>query len=394
MAISVKIRTNIMYDNLPDEKGHFGQFGGRYVPETLISALDEITEAYGKLKDDAEFRSEFNYYLKQYVGRKTPLYLAKNLSRQFGFKIYLKREDLCHTGSHKLNNVIGQLLLAKHLGKKRIIAETGAGQHGVATATGTALLGLECVVYMGEEDTRRQALNVFRMELLGAKVVPVKSGSRTLKDAINEAMRDWMANANDTFYCLGSVVGAHPYPMMVRDFQSVIGQEAKEQHFEAEKKLPDLLLACVGGGSNSMGLFYPFLDDQAVKIIGVEAEGAASLCKGSIGVLHGARTYVLQSKSGQILTTHSISAGLDYSAVGPEHSYLKDAGRVQYVTVNDKDALYGFKLLSEQEGIIPALESSHAIAYLKKLKLEKNQSVIVCLSGRGDKDVHEIKELI
>jgi tryptophan synthase beta chain len=309
-----------------------------------------------------------------------------------GPKIYLKREDLCHTGSHKINNTLGQVLLARRMGKKRIIAETGAGQHGVATATAAALFGLECVVYMGEEDVHRQALNVFRMDLLGAEVVPVRSGSMTLKDAINETLRDWMAHPRDTFYCLGSCVGPHPYPMMVRDFQSVIGKEAKGQHFDLEKKEPDYLVACVGGGSNSIGLFYPFLGEAAVKMIGVEAEGAASLCKGSPGVLHGAREYILQTKTGQIQTTHSISAGLDYSGAGPEHSYLKDCGRVEYVSVNDSEALEGFMLLSKTEGINPALESAHAIAYLIKMasKLDKTRSVIVCLSGRGDKDVDTV----
>jgi len=386
-----------MLINLPDKTGHFGEFGGRYVPETLILPLDQLTEAYIKYKEDTEFKQELEYYLEHYAGRPTPLYFAKRLTEYFGGpKIYLKREDLCHTGAHKINNVIGQLLLAKRMGKKRIIAETGAGQHGVATATGCALFGLECIVYMGEVDVARQALNVFRMQLLGAKVVSVKSGSKTLKDAINETLRDWMANPNDTFYCLGSCVGPHPYPMMVRDFQSVIGREAKGQHFDFEGKEPDYLVACVGGGSNSIGLFYPFLNDPEVEIIGVEAEGAASLCKGSVGVLHGSKTYVLQTKTGQIKDTHSISAGLDYSAVGPEHSYLKDIGRVQYVTANDKDALWGFNILSQTEGIIPALESSHAIAYLKKLtkNLNKNQSVIVCLSGRGDKDIDEARKYV
>jgi len=386
-----------MFKDLPDKTGHFGQFGGRFVPETLISNLIELTSAYLKYKDDPEFREELEYYLEHYAGRPTPLYFAEHLTEKLGGpKIYLKREDLCHTGAHKINNVIGQLLLARRMGKKRIIAETGAGQHGVATATGCALFGMECIVYMGETDVKRQALNVFRMHLLGAKVITVKSGSKTLKDAVNETLRDWMANPYDTFYCLGSCVGPHPYPMMVRDFQSVIGREAKGQHFDFEKKEPDCLLACVGGGSNSIGLFYPFLDDPEVKIIGVEAEGAASLCKGSIGVFQGARTYVLQTKTGQIKDTHSISAGLDYSAVGPEHSYLKETGRAQYVTASDKEALYGFKILSETEGIIPALESAHAIAHLKKLapKTDRSQTVIVCLSGRGDKDVEEVKDKI
>ena len=386
-----------MFKDLPDKAGHFGRFGGRFVPETLISNLEELTSAYLKYKTNPEFSEELEYYLEHYAGRPTPLFFAERLSEKLGGpKIYLKREDLCHTGAHKINNVIGQLLLAGRMGKKRIIAETGAGQHGVATATGCALFGLDCVVYMGEVDVKRQALNVFRMQLLGAKVVTVKSGSRTLKDAINETLRDWMAHPYDTFYCLGSCVGPHPYPTIVRDFQSAIGREAKGQHFDFEKREPDYLLACVGGGSNAIGLFHPFLNDPEVKIIGVEAEGAASLCKGSIGVLHGAKTYVLQTRTGQIMTTHSISAGLDYSGVGPEHSYLKDQKRVEYVTANDKEAMYGFKLLSETEGIIPALESAHAIAYLKKLapKLDKTQSVIVCLSGRGDKDVEEVQKSV
>jgi len=381
---------------LPDKNGHFGPYGGRFVPETLLAPLEELTRSYLRYKDDPDFKSDLDNYLEHYAGRPTPLYYAARLSAELGGpKIYLKREDLCHTGAHKINNVLGQLLLAKRLGKPRIIAETGAGQHGVATATGAALFGLECIVYMGLEDVKRQALNVYRMELLGAKVVPVRTGSRTLKDAINETLRDWMAHPRDTFYCLGSCVGPHPYPLMVRNFQSVIGKEAKGQHFELEKKEPDYLVACVGGGSNSIGLFYPFLEEPAVKIVGVEAEGAASLCKGTVGVLHGAKEYVLQTKSGQIKNTHSISAGLDYSGVGPEHSYLKDAGRVEYVTANDKEALAGFKLLARTEGIIPALESAHAIAYLKKLapKMDRSQTVIVCLSGRGDKDVEVISGL-
>ncbi|MFH1387446.1 MAG: tryptophan synthase subunit beta [bacterium] len=382
------------YRALPDATGHFGVYGGRFVPETLFTPVEELTTAYLAAKNDPEFQAELNYYLKNFAGRPTPLYYAKRLSEFLGgAKIYLKREDLCHTGAHKINNTIGQLILAKRMGKKRIIAETGAGQHGVATATVAALFGLECIVYMGAEDVRRQALNVFRMELLGAKVIPVKSGSQTLKDAINETMRDWMANPNDTFYCLGSCVGPHPYPMMVRDFQAVIGREAKTQHQELEGKLPSALVACVGGGSNAIGLFHEFLDDESVKIYGVEAAGAASLAKGTVGVLHGAKEYVLQTKTGQIMTTHSISAGLDYSGSGPEHCYLKDMGRVEYLPANDKEALDGFKLLSRLEGIIPALESSHAIAYLKKLapKMGKEETIVVCLSGRGDKDAEEIK---
>ena len=387
----------VTFHDLPDVAGYFGQFGGRFVPETLMAPLQELTKAYLAVRSDRTFEDELDNYLEQYAGRPTPLYFAERLSDALGGpKIYLKREDLCHTGAHKINNVLGQLLLAKRMGKQRIIAETGAGQHGVATATGAALLGMECVVYMGSADIKRQALNVFRMELLGTKVIPVNSGSKTLKDAVNETFRDWMAHPNDTFYCLGSCVGPHPYPMMVRDFQSVIGKEAKGQHLEAEKKEPDCLVACVGGGSNSIGLFYPFLDDPEVKIIGVEAEGAASLCKGTVGILHGAREYVLQTKTGQIRNTHSISAGLDYSGSGPEHSNLKDAGRVEYVTANDQEAIAGFKLLSRTEGIIPALESAHAIAYLKKSapKMDRSQTVIVCLSGRGDKDVDSIKAKI
>ncbi len=389
--------TPAKFSELPDKTGHFGQFGGRFVPETLVPPLEELTEAYLAIKNDAEFKDELEYYLEHYVGRPTPLYYAERLTEDLaGPKIYLKREDLAHTGAHKINNTIAQMLLAKRMGKKRVIAETGAGQHGVAAATAAALFGLECVVYMGEEDIRRQALNVFRMELLGAKVISVKTGSKTLKDAINETLRDWMAHPNDTFYCLGSCVGPHPYPMMVRDFQLVIGKEAKAQHLDMEKKNPDYLVACVGGGSNSIGLFHQFLDDSEVNIVGVEAAGAAPLNKGSVGVLHGSMSYLLQTKTGQIMNTHSISAGLDYSGVGPEHSYLKDIGRVEYVTANDKEALDGFKLLSRSEGIIPALESSHAIAYLKKLapRLDRLQSVIVCLSGRGDKDVDEVKRNI
>ena len=385
------------FHDLPDSGGHFGEYGGRFVPETLMSPLEELTEAYLAAKQDQSFNDDLHYYLRHFAGRPTALYHAKRLTEALGGpKIYLKREDQCHTGSHKINNTLGQILLAKRMGKKRIIAETGAGQHGVATATATALFGLECIVYMGEEDVERQSLNVFRMELLGAKVVPVRSGSRTLKDAINETMRDWMAHPKDTFYCLGSVVGPHPYPMMVRDFQSVIGKEAREQYKNIEKKEPDYLLACVGGGSNSMGLFHPFLNEVSVKMIGVEAEGAASLCKGSPGVLHGAREYILQSKTGQISNTHSVSAGLDYSGAGPEHSYLKDIGRIEYVMANDEEALDGFMLLSKTEGIIPALESSHAIAHLKKLAkvLDKDQSVIVCLSGRGDKDVEVVRSIL
>jgi len=377
---------------LPDKNGYFGQFGGRFVPETLMSALLELEASYNKLKRDNNFKKELSYYLKNYAGRPTPLYFAANLSKRFGSKIYLKREDLCHTGSHKINNALGQILLAKKMGKKRIIAETGAGQHGVATATVSALFNMECVVYMGEEDIRRQALNVYRMKLLGTEVRPVYSGTKTLKDAINEAMRDWVANVKTTHYLLGSCLGAHPYPLMVRDFQSVIGIEARRQILEAEKALPDYLVACVGGGSNSIGLFYPFYNDKNVKFVGVEAGGcglssgmhSATLEKGKIGILHGTKSYVLQDKDGQILGTHSIAAGLDYPGVGPEHSFYKSTGRAEYVSVTDKEVVEAFKMLSVSEGIIPALESSHAIAYLKNLP--KNKTIIVCLSGRGDKD--------
>jgi len=383
---------------LPDRQGYYGQFGGRFVPETLMSAIFELENFYKKLRADKNFKRELSFYLKNYAGRPTPLYFAKNLSRKFGEKIYLKREDLCHTGAHKINNALGQVLLAKKMGKTRIIAETGAGQHGVAVATVCALFGLKCDVYMGDEDIKRQALNVFRMKLLGANVVPVHSGSRTLKDAINEAMRDWVTNVRTTYYLLGSCVGPHPYPLIVRDFQSVIGKEAKRQILKIEKQLPDYLLACVGGGSNSIGLFHPFYDDKNVKFIGVEAGGlglssgkhSASLECGKIGVLHGTKTFILQDKNGQILPTHSVSAGLDYPGVGPEHSFYKQTERASYVSVTDAEALNGFKLLSESEGIIPALESAHAIAYLSKLKA-KNKIVVVCLSGRGDKDIEIVK---
>ncbi|MFC1496389.1 tryptophan synthase subunit beta [Candidatus Margulisiibacteriota bacterium] len=383
-----------MYKDLPDKNGHFGKFGGRFVPETLMPALEQLAVSYDKIKHSDGFKNELAHYLENYAGRPTPLYFAKRLTEFFkGPKIYLKREDLAHTGAHKINNTIGQVILAKRMGKMRIIAETGAGQHGVATATACALFGINCVVYMGEEDIRRQALNVYRMKLLGAEVRTVTSGTKTLKDATNEALRDWMANVRDTFYCLGSCVGPHPYPMMVRDFQAIIGKEAKGQILDAEKKLPDCLLACVGGGSNSIGLFYEFLDDPEVKMLGVEAGGGAPLGKGSPGVLHGAFSYLLQSKTGQVLPTHSISAGLDYPGVGPEHSALKDSGRCEYGTVADKEAVKAFKLLSELEGIIPALESAHAIAYLEKIatKMDRSQVVIVCLSGRGDKDVENIR---
>jgi len=388
---------------LPDKNGHFGQFGGRYVPETLMPALRELEEAYAHFRHDRTFREEFEYYLRQYVGRPNPLYFAEKLTKKFGgARIYLKREDLNHTGAHKVNNTIGQGLLAKRMGKKRVIAETGAGQHGVATATIAALFGMSCEVFMGEEDTRRQALNVFRMRLLGATVTPVTAGTATLKDAMNEAMRNWVTTIADTFYVIGTVAGPHPYPMMVRDFQSIIGKEVRKQHRKVEGRLPDYLLACVGGGSNALGLFYPFLKDKKVKLIGVEAAGhgietgqhAAPLCAGSPGILHGNMTYLLQDQDGQITHAHSISAGLDYPGVGPEHAWLKESGRAEYVSITDSEALEGFKLLTQEEGIMPALESSHAIAYLSKLAptLPKDKTIVVCLSGRGDKDIHTVAD--
>lgn len=392
--------------SLPDEKGHFEQYGGAFMPETLVAVVTELKEAYERLKDDKDFLAEFHKDLEHYVGRETPLYHAENLSAQIGgADIYLKREDLNHTGAHKINNTIGQALLAKRLGKTRIIAETGAGQHGVATATVAARLGLKCVVYMGEVDVARQAPNVYRMKLMGAEVVPVTGGSKTLKDALNEAMRDWVTNVDDTFYIIGTVAGPHPYPMMVRDFQSVIGKEAKRQFNEQVGGLPDALVACVGGGSNAIGLFHPFIDDESVDIYGVEAAGyglekgaeahAAPLCAGKVGVLHGNRTYLMEDKNGQIIEGHSISAGLDYPGVGPEHAYLKDSGRAQYVSVTDDEALEAFHTLSKVEGILPALESSHAIAYAIKLakKLGKGKTMIINLSGRGDKDIFTIAEI-
>ncbi|VAV83481.1 Tryptophan synthase beta chain [hydrothermal vent metagenome] len=390
---------------MPDKLGHYGQFGGRYISETLMPAVIELEEAYKKFKNDAAFKKEFRYYLSQYVGRPTPLYFAERLTEAAGgADIYLKREDLCHTGAHKVNNTIGQILLARRMGKKRIIAETGAGQHGVATATVAALFGLECEVYMGSEDIVRQAPNVLRMKLLGAKVNSVESGSKTLKDAMNEAIRDWVTNVYNTFYIIGSVAGPHPYPMIVRDFQAVIGQEARKDVLKATGKLPDLLVACVGGGSNAMGLFYPFLKDKKVKMTGVEAAGfgvktgkhAATITGGSVGVLHGSKSYLLQDRQGQIIETHSISAGLDYPGVGPEHSYLHDSGRVEYTSITDKEALTAFKLLCKTEGIIPALESSHAIAYAVKAakKLGKGKTMIVNLSGRGDKDLSTVAGLM
>ena len=388
---------------LPDKQGHFGQFGGRYVPETLMPALLELEQAYNHYKNDREFKQEFAYYLRQYVGRPNPLYFAEKLTKRLGgARIYLKREDLNHTGAHKINNTIGQGLLAKRMGKGRVIAETGAGQHGVATATVAALMGMECEVFMGEEDIHRQSLNVFRMKLLGATVTPVTAGTATLKDAMNEAMRNWVTYIHSTFYVIGTTAGPHPYPRMVRDFQSVIGRETKVQHREAEGRLPDYLVAAVGGGSNAMGLFYPFLDHGDVQMIGVEAAGygiasgkhAAPLCAGNVGVLHGNKTYLLQDEFGQIAPAHSISAGLDYPGVGPEHAWLKDSGRATYVSVTDAEALEGFQILTREEGIIPALESSHAIAHVLKLApaLAKDKTIVVSLSGRGDKDIHTVAD--
>jgi len=390
----------------PDEKGYFKEgdiaFGGRFLPETLMYALEELEYFYKKLKDDESFKNQLNYYLKDYAGRPTPLYFAQKLSDLAGAKIYLKREDLLHTGAHKINNAIGQCLLAKKMGKHRIIAETGAGQHGVATATACALLGLECVVYMGEEDVRRQRLNVFRMELLGAKVEVVTSGTKTLKDAINEALRDWVTNVETTHYVVGSVVGPHPFPMIVRDFQKVIGEETKSQIIEKEGRLPDFVIACVGGGSNSIGIFYPFIDDREVKLIGVEAGGlglaskkhAAPLSDGEVGILHGMKSYFMQDEEGQILGTHSVSAGLDYPGVGPEHAFLKATKRATYIYATDEEALEGFKLLAKTEGIIPALESSHAV--IKAIDIAKENPgslMIINLSGRGDKDVNQIFDM-
>jgi tryptophan synthase beta chain len=390
---------------VPDEKGHFGPYGGKYVPETLMSALEELETAYAEAKEDRAFQAELGYYLVHYAGRPTPLYFARRLTDYFGgARIYLKREDLCHTGAHKINNTLGQVLLARRMGKTRIIAETGAGQHGVATATASAMFGLECQIYMGVEDIKRQALNVFRMKLLGAEVTPVEAGSQTLKDAMNEAIRDWVTTVRTTHYVIGSVAGPHPYPMMVRDFQAVIGNETDEQLQVLEGRRPDCLLACVGGGSNSMGLFYRFLENESVAMIGVEAGGlgvetgkhAAPLCHGSIGVLHGSKSYLLQDEDGQIKIAHSVSAGLDYPGVGPEHSFLKDSGRVSYKVITDREALEAFRLCSEQEGIIPALESAHALAYLKKLapSLDPEKIIVVCLSGRGDKDVQQVAEIL
>ena len=384
--------------------GYFGQFGGAFVPEELKNVLKDVEEAFYKYIEDEEFLNELAYYQRQYIGRENPLYLAKRLSEQLGgAKIYLKREDLNHTGAHKINNAMGQVLLAKRMGKKRIIAETGAGQHGVATATVCALMGLECIIYMGSIDIKRQELNVFRMEMLGAKVVPVTTGTATLKDAVDEALADFVANAYDTFYLLGSAVGPHPYPTMVREFQSVIGKEARKQILEAEGKLPDYIVACVGGGSNAIGLFAPFVDDLSVKIVGVEPGGkgldtnehAASISKGSVGVIHGFKCYTLQDENGEPLPVHSIAAGLDYPGVGPEHSYYKESNRAEYIAITDDEAMQAFFLLSRTEGIIPAIESAHAVAYAAKLAktLSKDQTIIVNLSGRGDKDVNQVKEM-
>ena len=390
---------------MPDNRGYFGDYGGQFVPETLMPVLQELTAAYKAARADAAFWAEFDSLSRDYSGRPTPLYLAEKLTRHCGgAQIFLKREDLAHTGAHKINNALGQGLLARRMGKKRIIAETGAGQHGVAAAAVCAMLGLKCIIYMGEEDMRRQSLNVFRMKLMGAEVRPVSGGSRTLKDAINEAIRDWVTNARGTYYLLGSVVGPYPYPLMVRDFQSIIGKETRQQILDKSGRLPDYIIACVGGGSNAIGIFYPFLNDKAVKLIGVEAAGrgletgqhAAPLMAGGVGVLHGAKSYVLQDSEGQIRETHSISAGLDYPGVGPEHSYLKDTGRATYVAVSDDEALEGFQLLCSTEGIAPALEPAHAIFYAARMvgSLDKEQIVVVNLSGRGDKDMDIVAEAL
>lgn len=390
--------------NFPDEKGHFEKYGGKYVPETLIPVLNELESEYLKAKKDISFKIELADLLKNYSGRKTPLYFAKNISTELGFNIWLKREDLNHTGAHKINSSLGQILLAKRMNKKRIIAETGAGQHGVATATAAALFGLKCIIYMGKEDIKRQKLNVFRMHIMGAEIREVNSGSATLKDATNEAIRDWVSNADSTYYIIGSTVGPHPYPMIVRDFQSIIGKECRNQILKLEGKLPDLLIACVGGGSNAIGLFHPFLKDKSVKMVGVEAGGSgirsgqhsATIVAGSVGVLHGSKTYILQDKQGQVIETHSVSAGLDYPGVGPEHSYLNDIKRVEYKSVKDFEAVKALQYFSEKEGIIAALETSHALFYAMKIAktMKKNQSIIVNLSGRGDKDLESVNAFI
>ena len=388
--------------SLPDERGHYGMYGGKFVPETLMQAIVELEAAFKKAMEDDQFKGELQVLLKDYVGRETPLYFAKRLTKYAnGAKMYLKREDLNHTGAHKINNSLGQALLATRMGKKKIVAETGAGQHGVATATACALLNLDCIIFMGAEDIRRQQLNVFRMELLGAKVISVNTGSATLKDAVNEALRYWVSNVEDTHYILGSVMGPHPFPMIVRDFQSVIGMETRQQYLEKEGSLPEAVVACIGGGSNAMGMFYPFINDESVRLYGVEAAGlgletnkhAASLTKGRPGILHGAFMYLLQDSNGQVQEAHSISAGLDYPGVGPEHSYLKDISRVHYESITDIEALEALKLLSQLEGIIPALESAHAVAYALKLAptMEKDEGLVICLSGRGDKDVETVK---
>lgn len=397
-------KIDVNYASMPDARGHFGQFGGRFVSETLIHALDELDEMYQRLKSDPEFLAEIDKDLAHYVGRPSPLYFAERWTQKIGgAQLFLKREDLNHTGAHKVNNTIGQALLAKHSGKKRVIAETGAGQHGVASATVAARLGLECVVYMGSEDVKRQALNVYRMKLLGATVVPVESGSKTLKDAMNEAMRDWVTNVDDTFYIIGTAAGPHPYPQLVRDFQCIIGRETKQQCLAQTGRLPSALVACVGGGSNAIGMFHPFLEDEGVAMYGVEAGGygvetgkhAAPLNDGVPGVLHGNRTYLMEDENGQIIETHSVSAGLDYPGVGPEHAWLKDIGRVQYVAINDDEAMQGFRDLTKTEGIMPALESSHAVAYAEKLakQLTPEDIVVVNLSGRGDKDILTVAKI-
>lgn len=402
--MSASPRTKNDKSALPDERGRFGQFGGSYVPETLVTALEDLTKEYEVAKQDPEFQAELAHYLKEFAGRPTGLYFAENLTRELGgAKIYLKREDLLHTGAHKINNAIGQALLAKRMGKKRVIAETGAGQHGVATATVCAHFGLECVVYMGAVDMERQKLNVFRMELCGAEVRGVESGQKTLKDAVNEAMRDWVTNVRDTHYILGSALGAHPYPMMVRDFHKVIGEETRKEILEKEGRLPDELVACVGGGSNAIGLFYDFLDEEGIRMVGVEAGGhgiklgqhAARFEGGRLGVLQGSKTYILQDPDGQIELTHSISAGLDYAAIGPEHAYYRDKGRIDYAYATDEDVLEAFKTLSRTEGIIPALESSHALAYVLKRapEMKKDQILVMSLSGRGDKDVNQVAKM-
>ena len=395
--------------NQPDSRGHFEKFGGKFVPETLIPAINELEQLYSEVKDDPLFQDELSSLLKHYSGRPTPLYFAKRISEELGFNVYLKREDLNHTGAHKINNALGQILLARRMGKTRIIAETGAGMHGVATATVAAQFGLECIVYMGEEDIHRQKLNVFKMNLLGAEVRPVSSGSKTLKDATNEAIRDWVTNVGNTYYLIGSVVGPHPYPMMVRDFQSIIGRETKVQFANSQEQrakrqeLPNVLIACVGGGSNAIGMFYPFLEED-IRLVGVEAAGlgvetndhAATMTKGEFGVLHGSASYLLQTEDGQIKLPHSVSAGLDYPGVGPEHSYLKSTGRVEYVSATDEEAIQSFQWLSEKEGILPALESSHALSFLiqRDNNIKKGENVVICLSGRGDKDVHTVADYL